>query len=161
MIIEQKALEGVDNISRRVLKDPDVIELVREVGDILQSSIKVLSSFEKWLAELNKGALVPGITHTEAFWKENARALEHDKYASIRKLIVYLESDNFQNVYLALNDIGEFARFHPYGKTILDKLGAKTRAMQLLQHQDPRIKEAALLCVQKIMLHNWQGVKSS
>ena len=63
-----------------------------------------------------------------------------------------------QTVILALGDLGEFARFHPYGKTILEKLGAKERSMSLLNNQNRGIKEAALLCTQKIMIHQWQRI---
>jgi V-type H+-transporting ATPase subunit H len=54
--------------------------------------------------------------------------------------------------------LGEFARFHPYGKTILEKLGAKEKAMELLNDRNRAIREAALLCTQKIMIHQWQRI---
>jgi V-type H+-transporting ATPase subunit H len=84
LMVEHKLLEVVDSVSKRVIKDPDVIELLKDVGDVLQSSIKLLSSYEKYLVELNKGQLVAGVTHTEAFWKENARQFESDRFINIR-----------------------------------------------------------------------------
>lgn len=69
-----------------------------------------------------------------------------------------LSKEESQTVTLALGDLGEFARFHPYGKTILEKLGAKEKAMELLNDRNRAIREAALLCTQKIMIHQWQRI---
>lgn len=84
LMVEHKLLEVVDSISKRVVKDADVVELLHDLGGVLQSSIKLLSSYEKYLAELAKGQLVPGVTHTEAFWKENARQFESDRFINIK-----------------------------------------------------------------------------
>ena len=92
-----------------------------------------MSTFEKWQVELNKGILVPGVTHTENFWKENARHLEDNMFSSVKKLIDLLESEDKKTVCLALYDLGEFCRFHPYGKSVMDKLGGKARAMGFLR----------------------------
>jgi V-type H+-transporting ATPase subunit H len=63
-------------------------------------------------------------------------------------------------VVLALSDLGEFARFHPFGKTILDKLEVKDKVMSMLSREERTVKEAALLCIQKLMIHNWQSLYS-
>mmetsp|Transcript_14131 Transcript_14131/g.26568 ORF Transcript_14131/g.26568 Transcript_14131/m.26568 type:complete len:459 (-) Transcript_14131:39-1415(-) len=160
LMVEHKLLEVVDSISKRVVKDQEVVELLREVGDVLQSSIKLLSSYEKYLNELFKGQLVQGVTHTEAFWKENARQFESDRFINIGRLANLLNSADVETVVIALNDLGEFARFHPYGKSILDKLEVKEKVMTMLSREEKNVKEAALLCIQKLMIHNWQSLYS-
>ncbi|CAG9329016.1 unnamed protein product [Blepharisma stoltei] len=158
IMIENKLVEIIDNLSKRILKDQDVTDLVKDIGDVLASSVKLFSSFEKWLKEVERGDLVPGVTHTEAFWKENAKHLENDSFGPVKKLVQLLNSESVQTVVLALGDIGEFARFHPYGKTVAGKLGAKIRAMELLQNPNKEVNGAALLCIQKIMIQNWQSI---
>ena len=156
VMVDKHLLNTIDNISRRVIKDQDVVELVKDMGDIMESSIKVLSTYEKWLKELEKGQLVPGVTHTESFWKENAKHLEENTFLNLKKLVGLLDSDDAQTVVLALHDIGEFSRHHPYGKTVVDKVGGKIKAMELLQSEEPQVNQAALLCIQKIMIRDWQ-----
>ena len=38
-----------------------------------------------------------------------------------RKLIKLLESENEKNVAIACYDLGEFCRFHPFGKKLVSK----------------------------------------
>lgn len=102
--------------------------------------------------------MVPGVTHTENFWKENAKKLEENNYDSLKKLVLLLQSSNPGTVVLALNDVGEFARFHPFGKSIAARIGAKTTAMELMQSENAEIALAALLCVQKLIIQNWQNL---
>ena len=47
IMIEEKLLDVIDTLSRKVLKDQDVIDLIKSVGDILQKNVKILSTYEK------------------------------------------------------------------------------------------------------------------
>lgn len=158
IMVDNKLTDIIDNLSKRVIKDPDVVMLINTMGDTMHSSVKLLSSFEKWLKELERGDLEPGVTHTEAFWRENAKHLENDSFGPVKKLVTLLHSENPVCISLALNDIGEFARFHSYGKTVATKLGAKSKAMELMQHHNKEVNQAALLCIQKLMIQNWQSI---
>lgn len=158
IMIEEKLLEVIDNLSRKVLKDEDVIDLIKSLGDTLQKNVKILSTYEKWLLELNRGELVQGVTHTENFWKENAKKLEENNHDALKKLILLLNSSTPATVVLALYDLGEFARFHPFGKSIVSRIGGKARAMELMQSENAEVALAALFCVQKLIVQNWQGL---
>lgn len=81
---------------------------------------------------------------------------------------------------MACYDIGEFVRFHPRGKkynlslfpeqpffsdgllliplsrSLIQALDAKVPIMNLMTHPDPAVQKEALLCVQKLMVHNWE-----
>lgn len=72
------------------------------------------------MAELESGYLKPGVTHSENFWKENAKNLEHDKFIYLKKLVTLLTTEHEETLKLALYDIGEFARYYGYGKAICD-----------------------------------------
>jgi V-type H+-transporting ATPase subunit H len=84
LMVENRLINEIDVISRRVIKDPDVADLVRSMGDLLQKSMKILSTYEKYLKELNRGDLVPGVTHSEKFWKENFRQFESNKFENVQ-----------------------------------------------------------------------------
>jgi V-type H+-transporting ATPase subunit H len=37
---------------------------------------------------------------------------------------------------VAAHDVGEYVRFHPRGKRIIERLGLKSRVMQMMVHED-------------------------
>jgi V-type H+-transporting ATPase subunit H len=120
IMVEYKLLREVDAIAKRVLKDEDVKQYLEDVSVIMENSIKLLSSFEKYMVEIENGKLVPGVTHTESFWKENVRNFEDNRFEVIGKIAALLDSDDEQCQLLACYDLGEFARMHPFGKSILE-----------------------------------------
>lgn len=120
--------------------------------------MKVLSSFEKYVKELTGQLLEWSPVHSEKFWKENVKKMEDQDFLMVRKLVHLLTSDREKNVIIACYDIGEFCRFHPFGKNVLEKLGGKQIIMDLTKHENTQVKEQALLSLQKIMIHNWQSI---
>ena len=57
---------------------------------------------------------------------------------------------------IACNDIAEFVGAHPDGRRLMIQHGAKAEAMQVLKHPDPQVQKYALLCVQRLMVINWE-----
>ena len=55
---------------------------------------------------------------------------------------------------IACFDLGEFARPHPGGASILDIFGAKESLLLLIQHKNLELKNRALVCLQKIMMRS-------
>jgi hypothetical protein len=63
-----------------------------------------------------------------------------------------------------ITDLGEFARFHPDGRIIVQKLGGKTKLMEILSASSKHshaVAKQALLAVQKLMVTNWESLQSS
>ncbi|CAF4702629.1 unnamed protein product [Rotaria sp. Silwood1] len=56
---------------------------------------------------------------------------------------------------VAAHDIGEYVRHYPHGKKAIDKLDGKVIIMRLLENPDSNVRYQGLLCVQKLMVHNW------
>jgi len=99
------------------------------VGDILEKNIKILSSFEKYCKELHSQYLEWSPAHSEKFWKENVKRFEDNDFQLIKKLVELLHSDRIENVAIACYDIGEFCRFHPFGRNVLEAMNGKTIIM--------------------------------
>jgi V-type H+-transporting ATPase subunit H len=72
---------------------------------------------------------------------------------------------------VAAHDVGEYVRHYPHGKKYvlqkkilffsnslfraIDKLEGKVIIMRLLENTDSNVRYQGLLCVQKLMVHNW------
>ena len=85
------------------------------------------SSFEKYIKELNCGHLEWSPVHCEKFWKENVKKFEDQDFHLIRKLVEMLNDDNNKTVAVACYDLGEFCRYHPFGRKFV--FGVKTKCV--------------------------------
>ena len=140
------------------LDDEDLIEDVEFVYEKLQESVHDLSSFDEYSSEIKSGRIGWSPVHSnEKFWRENAQRLNEKNYELLKILISILEtSKDPQVLAVAAHDIGEYVRYYPRGKIITENLGGKQLIMQLLNDEDPNVKYEALVCVQKMMVHNWE-----
>ena len=61
---------------------------------------------------------------------------------------------------VACSDLGQFAAAHARGRAIVAECGGKERVVALMGHADADVAKAALLCVQKLLVSNWQSLAS-
>jgi V-type H+-transporting ATPase subunit H len=71
-------------------------------------------------------------------------------------LIKLAHSSDEEIAAIACFDIGEFVRHYPNGKHIARRLGARDVVMGLIEHEDMEVQRQALLCISKMLVHNWQ-----
>ena len=69
------------------------------------------------------------------------------------------DSANSAIIAVACFDIGEFVRVHPRGRRVVNDLGIKDTVMKLMLHQDAEVQKHALLCIQKLMVNNWEYIQ--
>ncbi|KAL4470236.1 hypothetical protein ABPG74_011847 [Tetrahymena malaccensis] len=160
VMVDCDLLKLCETLLKGNIKDKEVVDDVTFLGEILEKNIKILTSFEKYIKEINLQQLEWSPVHTEKFWKENVKKFDENDYHLIKKLCDLLDSDIPKNVAIACYDIGEFCRFHPFGRNIIESLNKKNVIMQKARDQkvDSSVRENALLALQKIMLHNWSSV---
>eukprot|EP00466_Bigelowiella_natans_P004294 jgi/Bigna1/86300/estExt_fgenesh1_pg.C_90228 len=115
-----------------------------------------ISTFEKYTTEVLSGVLQKSAVHSETFWRKNNAMFEKESYRHIRKLVELLDSKEAETLEMACYDLGEFARFHPDGRNLVTKMGAKSKIMSLMGHRNEQIAKQALLCIQKLMVSNWE-----
>lgn len=154
-------MKAIDHLRDRQFTDPDLVEDVDVLHKLLVDNYKDMSRWEVYKNEVESGQLQWGSTHTEAFFKENARMIEgNDGDFSLLKLLIALLGSNDEEISaIACYDIGEFVRHYPNGRAIAKRLGAKELVMPLIEHENPELQRHALQCVSKIMVHNWEHVK--
>lgn len=150
-------------LQQKKWKGADVTVDVNKLADLLQTRLTELSSFDQYVAELKSGALKKTPVHSERFWRFNAVKFDSadPNEELLRRLVSYLGSSDAVTQEMAAYDIGEFARFHPSGKKILVRLGAKTPLMTLMGSSDVLVAQAALLATQKLLIHKWDEMVSS
>ena len=136
-------------------------QLIDIVYKFLVENYKEMSRWEVYKNEVEQGHLQWGSTHTEAFFKENAKMFEGSDgdFRLLKVLITLLSSKDQEVVAIACYDIGEFVRFYPNGRSITKRLGAKELVMPLIESDNVDLQRNALQCVSKIMVQNWEYVK--
>jgi V-type H+-transporting ATPase subunit H len=154
-------MKAIDHLRDRQFTDPDLVADVDVLHKLLHENYKEMSRWEVYKNEIESGHLQWGSTHTEAFFKENARMMEGSDgdFHLLKVLIALLSSKDEEVAAIACYDIGEFVRHYPNGRAIAKRLGAKDLVMQLIEHENPELQRHALQCVSKIMVQNWEHVK--
>jgi len=156
-----KLLKSIQFLEERQFTDPDIVEDIKTLHKLLADNYKEMSRWEVYKTEVESGHLQWGSTHTEAFFKENARMIEgkDSDFKILKVLIALLSSKDDEIAAIACYDIGEFVRFYPNGKAIAKRLGAKELVMPLIEHENVDLQRHALQAVSKMMVNNWEYVK--
>jgi len=154
-------MKSIEFMKERQWTDPDIVADVEDLHSRLVENYKDMSRWEVYVNEVESGQLAWGNTHTEAFFKENAKMIEgkDGDFRLLKVLIALLSSDDEDVAAIACYDIGEFVRHYPNGRAIAKKLGAKDLVMPLIENDNPELQRHALQCVSKIMVQNWEYVK--
>jgi len=153
-------LKSIQNLLDRQWKDPDIIEDITVLKKLLVENYKEMTRWEVYKNEVEMGNLQWGSTHTEPFFRENAKLFEGpDGDFKLVKILVTLVTNEDEDVAaIACHDLGEFARHYPNGRQIAKRLGAKDLVMPLIEHDSVELQRHALQCVSKIMVQNWDYV---
>ncbi|KAL1901856.1 H(+)-transporting V1 sector ATPase subunit H [Sporothrix stenoceras] len=137
------------NVAGRQHADPDLQDDLQQLRDLLDEYTATKTTFDEYVAEVNTGHLRWSPPHrSTVFWAENARRiLDEDNGAIPRKLAEIMAKpwDNDKAVLaIACNDIGALVREVPEKRSTLEKLGLKTRVMQLMGEADEAVRWESL-----------------
>jgi len=160
-IVEEGILESVQQLEYEKWRDAELYDDIRELVQLINSEVKEMSNFDRYMKELESGSLTWGFIHSSKFFGENVMKFENGEFKAVKLLASLLSSDNAVTLAVACHDIGEFVSLHPLGKKQVARLGVKERVMELMGSTDPdkrEVRREALLCCQKIMLNKWQEV---
>jgi V-type H+-transporting ATPase subunit H len=158
-MIEKNLPREIEKLSARKWSDEDISADLEIIKEALENKVAELSSFEKYKQELFNGELEWSTVHkSEKFWRENSHRFEENNNRALSALVALLTSNASSTVLaVACHDIGELVRFHPRGRILIQNSGVKVQIMKLMAgHQDAEVQRQALLCLQKIMVHNFE-----
>ncbi|OJA12032.1 hypothetical protein AZE42_02042 [Rhizopogon vesiculosus] len=126
------------NLSTRKWSDEDILEDVQYVRDELERNFESLTTYDEYTSELASGHLSWTPVHeSDAFWRENASKLNDRDYEQLKTLIRLLDSSDPVVLAVAVHDLGQYVKHYERGKKVITDLGAKARAMELMNHPDP------------------------
>ncbi|POS88185.1 hypothetical protein EPUL_000174 [Erysiphe pulchra] len=139
----------LQNIIGRHLSDPDLLEDVRSLAQIIDDYTNTQTTFDEYAAEIISGHLQWSPPHKNpVFWAENARKiLDYESGALPKKLSEIMakpwENDK-QVLAIACNDVGSIVKEVPEKRLQLEKLGLKRRIMELMQEPDESVRWESL-----------------
>ncbi|KAF2761874.1 ATPase, V1 complex, subunit H [Pseudovirgaria hyperparasitica] len=142
----------LSTLQSRHLTDEDAQEDLKALTSTLEEYTKTQTTFDSYAAEVQSGHLRWSPPHrSPAFWRENARRiLEDDKGALPKKLAEILgktwDTDK-QVLAIGCNDIASLVKEVPEKRAQLEKLGLKTRVMELMQDRDEAVRWESLRAV--------------
>jgi V-type H+-transporting ATPase subunit H len=139
----------LQNMKGRHLSDPDLLDDLNNLKDMLEEYTKTQTTFDEYAAEVNSGHLRWSPPHrSSTFWAENARRiLEFEKGALPKKLAEIMSKswDNDKSVLaIACNDVGCLVKEVPEKRSQLEKLGLKNRVMELMVEPNEAVRWESL-----------------
>lgn len=139
----------LSNITSRQLTDPDLQEDLQSLKDMMDEYTATKTTFDEYVAEVTNGHLRWSPPHrSQTFWAENARRiLDENNAGVVRQLAEIMKKpwDNDKQVLaIACNDIGALVREVPEKRGQLERLGLKTRIMELMGEADENVRWESL-----------------
>jgi V-type H+-transporting ATPase subunit H len=144
------------------MTDQDLQEDLRNLTEMLEEYSKTKTTFDEYVAEVESGHLRWSPPHrSQVFWAENARKIfEFEKGEILRKLAEIMkkpwDSDK-QVLAIACNDVGSLVREVPEKRAQLEKLGLKTRIMELMQEADENVRWESLKALGGWLKYSFDG----
>ncbi|EEH21136.1 hypothetical protein PABG_03367 [Paracoccidioides brasiliensis Pb03] len=142
----------LSNLSSRHLTDPDLLEDLNALIDMLEEYTKTQTTFDEYAAEVQTGHLRWSPPHRSAtFWRENARRILDEDRGQLPKKLAEILSKNWeadkQVLAIACNDVGCLVKELPERRQQLERLGLKTRVMELMADPDETVRWESLKAV--------------
>ncbi|OAA56589.1 vacuolar ATP synthase subunit [Niveomyces insectorum RCEF 264] len=152
------------NAAARQPADPDLQEDLEQLRALLDDYTTTKTTFDEYVAEVNTGHLRWSPPHRSVvFWAENARRiLDADHGAIPRKLAAIMAKpwDNDKAVLaIACNDVGALVREVPERRSALEKLGLKTRVMELMGEADENVRWESLQALGGWLKYSFETAK--
>jgi len=117
LLSDINAVNIITKLQNRHWVDRDITELLERLFGYLDENYKVFSSVEKFKKEVHRRQLRWSPVHSEKFWQENFIYFHEKENLDLIKILVeLLKADDDRVKAIACFDLGEFARFFPYGR---------------------------------------------
>lgn len=142
----------LSNLKGRHLTDPDLLEDLQSLTDMLGEYTSSQTTFDEYASEVLNGRLRWSPPHRDGtFWRENSRKIFDDSQGELPKKLAEILSkaweDDKQVLAIACNDVGWLVKEAPEKRVQLEKLGIKGRVMELMTDADESVRWESLRAV--------------
>lgn len=146
----------------RHLTDPDALEDLQALTELLDEYTQTQTTFDEYRAELLGGHLRWSPPHRSVtFWAENARRILEENNAELpRKLAEILAKDwenDRQVLAIACNDVACLVKEVPEKRGMLERLGLKGRVMELMACEEEGVRWESLRAVGEWLRYSFEG----
>jgi V-type H+-transporting ATPase subunit H len=146
-------------LSSRTWSDEDILNDIQWLINELRQTNVEMSTFDEYAAEVRYGEFDPSavINRSETFWKQNVDKLSTHDFELLRLLVEKLKTtEEPSRIALTLHDIGEYVRYCPRSKRMLQNTSIREHLMTLVNHEDSQVRLEALVTMQKFLVNNWE-----
>ncbi|KAI1479900.1 ARM repeat-containing protein [Daldinia eschscholtzii] len=152
----------LQNFSGRHLTDPDLQEDLEKLKEMLEEYQKTKTTFDEYVAEVQSGHLRWSPPHRhQVFWAENARKILEFENGEIPRKLADIMKKPWENdkavLAIACNDVGCLVKEVPEKRYQLEKLGLKTRIMELMQDSDENVRWESLRALGGWLKYSFEG----
>lgn len=150
------------NIAGRHLTDPDLLDDLKALTDMLEEYTKKQTTFDEYSAEVLSGHLRWSPPHKNpTFWRENARRILTEERGQLPKKLSEILSKNWETdkqvLAIACNDVGNLVKEAPEKRVQLEKLGLKSRVMELMADPDESVRWESLRAVGEWLRYTFES----
>ncbi|KAJ5429640.1 hypothetical protein N7491_006656 [Penicillium cf. griseofulvum] len=150
------------NLTGRHLTDPDLLEDLNALSSMLEEYTKTQTTFDEYAAEVQSGHLRWSPPHKNpTFWKDNARRIVEESNGALPKKLVEILSKSWDNdkqvLAIACNDVGHLVKEVPERRGQLERLGLKSRVMELMVDSDESVRWESLHAVGEWLRYTFEG----
>lgn len=150
------------NLSGRHLTDEDLLEDLKSLSDMLDEYTKTQTTFDQYAAELQSGHLLWSPPHRNPeFWRDNARRILDESNGAYPKKLAEILSKAWDNdkqvLAIGCNDVGQLVKVLPERRSQLERLGLKTRVMELMADKDESVRWESLRAVGEWLRYTFEN----
>jgi V-type H+-transporting ATPase subunit H len=148
-------------VKSRHLSDADLLEDLGSLTDMLDDYTKTQTTFDEYAAEVRNGHLRWSPPHrSQVFWAENARRIFAENNGELARLLCDIlakpwDSDK-QVLAIGCNDIACLVKEVPEKRPFLEKLGIKTRVMELMKDPNELVRWESLRAVGEWLRYSFE-----
>ncbi|CAL5871021.1 uncharacterized protein PFLUO_LOCUS5263 [Penicillium psychrofluorescens] len=152
----------LSNLSGRHLTDPDLLEDLSALSTMLDEYTKTQTTFDEYAAEVQSGHLRWSPPHKNpTFWKDNARRILDESNGALPKKLAEILGKDWDNdkqvLAIGCNDVGHLVKELPERRMQLERLGLKTRVMELMADKDESVRWESLRAVGEWLRYTFDG----
>ena len=146
----------------RHLTDADLIDDLDNVKTMLEEYSKSQTTFDEYAAEVRSGHLRWSPPHrNQPFWKENARRIVEENKGELPKKLAEIMSKTWESdkqvLAIGANDVACLVKEVPDKKQALEKMGLKSKVMELMTASDESVRWEGLRAVGEWMRYSFDS----